>query len=118
MSALAEVGVSNDRVFAYPLQNAARATRAPPATAHPPPARPQPATDTPSADLSETVYAHLRAIAQHKLAEERPGHTLQATALVHEAYLRLEKAGNPPAQGPQFYWAAAEAMRRILIEHA
>jgi RNA polymerase sigma factor (TIGR02999 family) len=69
--------------------------------------------------LSETVYRHLRAIAQHKLAQERPGHTLQATALVHEAYLRLGGGEQtPPAFGARFYWAAAEAMRRILIEHA
>jgi len=69
--------------------------------------------------LTESVYAHLRAIAQRKLAEERPGHTLQATALVHEAYLRLERGGqSSPADGVKFYWAAAEAMRRILIEHA
>jgi RNA polymerase sigma factor (TIGR02999 family) len=74
-----------------------------------------------SSPLSETVYAHLRAIAQKKLSEEKPGHTLQATALVHEAFMRLERGGgghpNPQA-GPGFYWAAAQAMRRILIEHA
>src|SRR5690242_12254717 len=69
--------------------------------------------------LSSTVYDHLRAIAKRKLAHERPGHTLQATALVHEAYMRLDRAGEPPAEfGPRFYCAAAEAMRRILIEHA
>lgn len=72
-----------------------------------------------SSPLSETVYAHLRAIAQKKLSEERPGHTLQATALVHEAFVRLERGGHPdPQAGPGFYWAAAQAMRRILIEHA
>ncbi len=72
-----------------------------------------------AAGLSDTVYGHLRAIAQHKLAQERVGHTLQATALVHEAYMRLNVAGPTPVPlGPQFYWAAAEAMRRILIEHA
>jgi RNA polymerase sigma factor (TIGR02999 family) len=71
------------------------------------------------AALSETVYAHLRAIAQRKLSEESPGHTLQATALVHEAYMRLDKSGHRASElGSRFYWAAAEAMRRILIEHA
>lgn len=72
-----------------------------------------------TAELSSTVYDHLRAIAQGKLSNERPGHTLQATALVNEAYLRLDRAGQRPGElGPRFYWAAAEAMRRILIEHA
>ena len=53
------------------------------------------------------------------MALERPGHTLQATALVHEAYLRLTGAKNFRFAGRvQFYHAAAEAMRRILIEHA
>jgi RNA polymerase sigma factor (TIGR02999 family) len=67
--------------------------------------------------LTEAVYEHLRAIARRKIAEERPGHTLQATALVHEAFMRMSEAG-PRPHGPKFYWAAAEAMRRILIEHA
>jgi RNA polymerase sigma factor (TIGR02999 family) len=74
--------------------------------------------DGPDGGLSESVYSHLRAIAQNRLAQERPGHTLQATALVHEAYMRLAAGGGPPRPGPEFYWAAAEAMRRILIEHA
>lgn len=69
--------------------------------------------------LSESIYNHLRAIAQKKIAQERPGHTLQATALVHEAFMRLGRGGQSPDQlGPDLYWAAAEAMRRILIEHA
>ena len=67
--------------------------------------------------LTEAVYEHLRAIARRKLAQERPGHTLQATALVHEAFMRMNESG-PRPEGPRFYWAAAEAMRRILIEHA
>lgn len=72
-----------------------------------------------SAELSETVYASLKAIAQKKLAEERPDHTLQATALVHEAFMRLERGGqNFPNERARFFWAAAEAMRRILIENA
>jgi RNA polymerase sigma factor (TIGR02999 family) len=73
----------------------------------------------PEPGLSDTIYGHLRAIAQKKLAEERPGHTLQATALVHEAYMRLDRGGRgTPEDASRFYWAAAEAMRRILIEHA
>jgi RNA polymerase sigma factor (TIGR02999 family) len=72
-----------------------------------------------SDELLELVYAQLRAIAQQRMAEERTGHTLQATALVHEAYLRL--LGDQPlgwANRAHFFHAAAEAMRRILIEHA
>jgi RNA polymerase sigma factor (TIGR02999 family) len=73
--------------------------------------------------LLEQVYAQLRAIAQNFINQERPGHTLQATALVHEAYLRLlgqEEASNEIEwrNRRHFYHAAAEAMRRILIEHA
>lgn len=72
-----------------------------------------------SVEFSGTVYEHLRAIAQRKLSEERPGHTLQATALVHEVYMKMDPG---VAMGPNgragFYWAAAEAMRRILIDHA
>src|SRR5262249_47264869 len=59
-------------------------------------------------------------LAAQKLAQERPGQTLQATALVHEAYLRLvdvEKARNWESRG-HFFAAAAEAMRRILVENA
>ncbi|MHC4446933.1 MAG: ECF-type sigma factor, partial [Planctomycetota bacterium] len=65
------------------------------------------------------VYEQLHAIARHRMAAERPEHTLQATALVHEAYLRL--LGNTKlawTRRAHFYLAAAEAMRRILIEHA
>ena len=69
--------------------------------------------------LSAALYEQLRAIARHKLANERPGHTLQATALVHEAYMRMVGSGEAPPQGSaRFYWAAAEAMRRVLIDHA
>src|SRR5437870_6151035 len=66
------------------------------------------------------VYDQLRQLAAQKLAEEAPGQTLQATALVHEAYLRLvdtEKAQHWNSRG-HFFAAAAEAMRRILIEQA
>jgi RNA polymerase sigma factor (TIGR02999 family) len=69
--------------------------------------------------LLPLVYAQLRAIAQQRMAVERPGHTLQATALVHEAYARIarDRPEGWIGQG-QFFAAAAEAMRRILIEHA
>lgn len=70
-------------------------------------------------ELLAMVYQQLRAIAQQHMAAERAGHTLQATALVHEAYLRL--VGDRPiawTSRAQFFHAAAEAMRRILIEHA
>lgn len=70
--------------------------------------------------LFPLVYDELRKLAAQKLAQEKPGQTLQATALVHEAYLRLvehEKAQNWNGRG-HFFGAAAEAMRRILIEHA
>jgi RNA polymerase sigma factor (TIGR02999 family) len=68
--------------------------------------------------LLEIVYAQLRSLAQQRLTEERPGHTLQATALVHEAYLRLAAEGVSWSSPGAYYHAAAEAMRRILIEHA
>ena len=70
--------------------------------------------------LLETVYDQLRKIAQQRMQDEKPGHTLQATALVHEAYLRLVR-NNEKVQWSsraQFYVAAAQAMQRILVEHA
>jgi RNA polymerase sigma factor (TIGR02999 family) len=70
--------------------------------------------------LLPLVYDELRKLAAQKLAHERPGQTLQATALVHEAYLRLvdvKKAQHWNSRG-HFFAAAAEAMRRILVEHA
>ena len=70
--------------------------------------------------LLPLVYGELRTLAAQKLAQEEPGQTLQATALVHEAYLRLvdvEKVQNWDSRG-HFFAAAAEAMRRILIENA
>ncbi|CAN5616625.1 ECF-type sigma factor [soil metagenome] len=71
--------------------------------------------DAASALLSE-VYAELRQIARAKMALERPGHTLQPTALVHEAWLRL---GQQRFENrAHFFGAAAEAMRRILIDSA
>jgi RNA polymerase sigma factor (TIGR02999 family) len=70
--------------------------------------------------LLPLVYEELRRLAAHRLAGEGPGHTLQPTALVHEAYLKLV---GPDPQQPwngrvHFFAAAAEAMRRILIDHA
>lgn len=72
-----------------------------------------------AAELLPLVYNELRRLASQKLAQEEPGHTLQATALVHEAYLRLVGPGAPEwnSRG-HFYAAAAEAMRRILIDRA
>jgi RNA polymerase sigma factor (TIGR02999 family) len=73
-----------------------------------------------SEQLLPLVYAELRQLAAQKLAGEKPGQTLQATALVHEAYLRLvdvDRAQQWNSRG-HFFAAAAEAMRRILIEQA
>jgi RNA polymerase sigma factor (TIGR02999 family) len=70
--------------------------------------------------LLPLVYNELRKLAAQKLAQEKPGQTLQATALVHEAYLRLvgkEEARRWDGRG-HFFAAAAEAMRRILVENA
>lgn len=69
--------------------------------------------------LLAAVYSELRRLAARKLAQERPGQTLQATALVHEAYLRLlrDEAARWDSRG-HFFAAAAEAMRRILVEAA
>ncbi|MCE9595384.1 MAG: sigma-70 family RNA polymerase sigma factor [Planctomycetes bacterium] len=69
--------------------------------------------------LLPDVYADLRAAAQASLRRERAGHSLDATALVHEAYLRLVGPREIPWQSrAHFYAAAAEAMRRILVDHA
>lgn len=69
--------------------------------------------------LLKTVYEHLRAIAQQRMTSENPGHTLQATALVHEAYLRIGQGRVSPFKNrAHFFATAAEAMRRILIDHA
>jgi RNA polymerase sigma factor (TIGR02999 family) len=70
--------------------------------------------------LLPLVYEELRKLAAQRLAQEKPGQTLQATSLVHEAYLRLvdvEKAQHWDSRG-HFFAAAAEAMRRILVESA
>src|SRR5216110_3540396 len=70
--------------------------------------------------LLPLVYDELRKLAAQKLAHEKPGQTLQATALVHEAYLRLVPAAPQAAFANRghFFAAAAEAMRRILVEQA
>ena len=70
-------------------------------------------------ELLPLVYSELRVLAAHRMAQQPPGHTLQPTALVHEAYLRL--IGGQPVEWNgrgHFFSAAAEAMRRILIERA
>ena len=70
--------------------------------------------------LLPLVYAELRQMATQRLAQEKPGQTLQATALVHEAYLRLVGGGAEQSweNRGHFFAAAAEAMRRILVERA
>ncbi len=75
--------------------------------------------------LLPLVYDELRQLAAHKMAQEAPGQTLQPTALVHEAYLRLVASGDGSAPRAEhwdsrghFFAAAAEAMRRILVENA
>jgi RNA polymerase sigma factor (TIGR02999 family) len=68
--------------------------------------------------LYSAVYNELRTIAVQKMASERPGHTLQPTALVNEAYLRLGKSGLKFENRAMFFSSAAEAMRRILVESA
>src|SRR5262249_15271553 len=73
-----------------------------------------------AAQLLPLVYDELRQLAARRLAQEKPGQTLQATALVHEAYLRLvgrDQAQHWNGRG-HFFAAAAEAMRRILVERA
>jgi RNA polymerase sigma factor (TIGR02999 family) len=74
---------------------------------------------TAASDLLPLVYAELRRLARHKMRKEQPGQTLNPTALVHEAYIRLvaDEAINWGGRS-HFFAAAAEAMRRILIENA
>jgi len=71
----------------------------------------------PASALLPLVYDELRALARHRMAQENVGHTLQATALVHEAFMRLSPTGQF-ANRAHFFKAAAEAMRHILIEYA
>ena len=78
------------------------------------------AGDTKAGDeLLPLVYEELRRLAAHKMAGESNGHTLQPTALVHEAWLRLAGSDQPNWENrAHFFGAAAEAMRRILVDHA
>ncbi|MBI1827193.1 MAG: sigma-70 family RNA polymerase sigma factor [Planctomycetes bacterium] len=70
-------------------------------------------------ELLGQVYSQLRALAQTYLRSERPNHTLQATAVVHEAYMRLVGSGNMSWETPAHFFAAvAETMRRVLIDYA
>jgi RNA polymerase sigma factor (TIGR02999 family) len=69
-------------------------------------------------NLAAAVYAELRKIAAAYMRRERPGQTLQPTALVHEAYLRLARSGAPWADRNQFLGIAARSMRQILVERA
>jgi RNA polymerase sigma factor (TIGR02999 family) len=72
-----------------------------------------------SDELLPLVYAELRRLAKFRVAQERHAHSVQATSLVHEAYLRLVGSEQPQWQGRgHFFAAAAEAMRRILVEKA
>lgn len=73
-----------------------------------------------SEELLPLVYDELRRLAKMKMAQEPSGQTLQPTALVHEAYIRLVDATNPQAWNSRghFFAAAAEGMRRILVENA
>ena len=73
-----------------------------------------------AAELFPLVYGQLKQLARQRMTDERAGHTLQATALVHEVYMRLAGGSGAAVWSgrPQFFFAAAEAMRRILIDHA
>lgn len=83
---------------------------------------PQRTPDAPtqaSPDLSRQVYEQLRVIAHARLTQQPPGHTLQTTALVHEAFLKMREHSSIIAGEPgRFFHVAAEAMRQILIDHA
>jgi len=72
-----------------------------------------------SGSAFEGAYEHLRLLARQMLLDQRHGHTLQATALVHEAYLRMQRTANPlPGDASRFHRVAAQVMRNILIDHA
>jgi len=86
---------------------------APPAPSEQPNDPPR-TTDT----VTSEVYDELRRIAQSAMNNERPGHTLQATALVNEVYLRLDASSRAWNSRAHFFAAASEAIRRILIDHA
>lgn len=79
----------------------------------------QDGSDEALAQLTELVYADLRRLAAHYLQDEAPGHTLQATALVHELYLRMSSLQEIDWNGrSHFISVAAQMMRRILVDHA
>ena len=91
-----------------------------PETSDPPPPLPDRTHELPASELLPLVYDELRKLAAQRLAGEAPGQTLQPTALVHEAWMRLTKgdhAANFENQG-HFFASAVEAIRRILIERA
>ena len=69
-------------------------------------------------EFAQTVYRELHALARQRLAAQRPGHTLQPTALLNEAWLKLRGHFNMAEPSPAFFKTAAEAMRNILIDHA
>src|SRR3954466_1667317 len=73
---------------------------------------------SPAHDLAPIVYDELRRLAAAYMRRERPGQTLQATELVHEAYLRLAGAGTPWHDKRHFVGIAARSMRQILVERA
>ena len=75
-------------------------------------------TPPPAHDLAPLVYQELRRLAGAYMRRERPGQTLQATALVHEAYIRLAGAGTPWTDKRHFIGIAARSMRQILVERA
>ena len=79
---------------------------------------PDPSKPPPAEELAPLVYDELRRIARAYMRRERPGQTLQATALVHEAYLRLAGAGTPWHDKRHFVGIAARSMRQILVERA
>lgn len=70
------------------------------------------------ADLTPSIYEELRAIARARLAGQKPGHTLQATALVNEAWMKMRDHAHLQEPNGVFFKTAAEAMRQILIDHA
>ena len=74
--------------------------------------------DAAVAELFDLVYAELRRLAARHLARERPGHTLQPTALVHEAFLKLSGTSVSAADRDHFVGIAARAMRQVLVDHA
>ena len=79
----------------------------------------RPLAEPEASSLSELVYGHLKAIAHARMAGERAGHPLHTTALVHEALMKLTRDGRISLDDrPEFFRAAAAAMRQILVDHA